>query len=519
VPVDRTEELRDRLLGPRPTDRLWGWLGPGLVALVGGVLRFWDLGRPAQLVFDETYYVKQAYSLLRHGVELRVREDLKEPDRLFTAGTPDVFGTAGDMVVHPSVGKWVIAGGEWLFGVQSSFGWRFSVALLGTLSILVVGRVARRMFGSTALGCVAAFLLAFEGLHLVMSRTAILDMVLSFFVLVAFAALVLDRDASREVLARRVGALPRGTWPTVGPWLGWRPWRWVAGVSLALATSTKWSGIFFVAAFGLMTVWWDMGARRAAGVRSWGRGAVLVDGPYAVVQLVVVTAVGYVASWGGWFLSDDGYQRQWAAQNPGVGVQWLPPALRSLWEYHGEMWRFSANLSTPHDYEANPWGWLVQARPTSFFYEGPERGAGGCTVDSCSKAITTIGTVPVWWVGAAALVVTLFFWLVRRDWRAGAVWAGILGGYLPWFFWQQRTIFAFYSVAFEPWVVLAVTFVAGLVLGGRGASPRRRRVGVLVVGGYLLVTLAVFAFFLPIHTADVIPYAQWRWRMWFPSWI
>ena len=99
-------------------------------------------------------------------------------------------------------------------------------------SILILGRVARRMFGSTALGCVAAFLLAFEGSHFVMSRTGILDIFVSFFALCGFAALLIDRDRSREILAARVGALPRGTWPQgMGPWLGWRPWRWVAGLS------------------------------------------------------------------------------------------------------------------------------------------------------------------------------------------------------------------------------------------------------------------------------------------------
>ena len=70
--MTRTDELRSRLLGTGPTDRLWGWLAPGLIALVGGVLRFWTLDRPHALVFDETYYVKQAYSLLRFGVEMRV---------------------------------------------------------------------------------------------------------------------------------------------------------------------------------------------------------------------------------------------------------------------------------------------------------------------------------------------------------------------------------------------------------------------------------------------------------------
>ena len=47
------------------------------------LLRFWDLGRPHQLVFDETYYVKDAYSLLVHGYEATWGED---PNPAFEAG-------------------------------------------------------------------------------------------------------------------------------------------------------------------------------------------------------------------------------------------------------------------------------------------------------------------------------------------------------------------------------------------------------------------------------------------------
>src|SRR5690606_41369991 len=54
-------------LGATAHDRLWGWLGVAVVAAVAAVLRLWDLGRPGTLVFDETYYVKQAWTLLRAG--------------------------------------------------------------------------------------------------------------------------------------------------------------------------------------------------------------------------------------------------------------------------------------------------------------------------------------------------------------------------------------------------------------------------------------------------------------------
>ena len=54
---------------------------------------------------------------------------------------------------------------------------------------------------------------------------------------------------------------------------------------------------------------------------------------------------------------------------------------------------------------------------------------------------------------------------------------------------------------------------------GGAARARRGRWGIVVVGVFLVAVLLVSAFFLPIWTAEVIPYDQWRLRMWMPSWI
>jgi dolichyl-phosphate-mannose-protein mannosyltransferase len=74
--MTRVDELKARLVDPMPTDRLWGWLGPGLIALLGGFVRFWNLGQPHALVFDETYYVKEAWSLLKYGVEMQTEAEI-----------------------------------------------------------------------------------------------------------------------------------------------------------------------------------------------------------------------------------------------------------------------------------------------------------------------------------------------------------------------------------------------------------------------------------------------------------
>ncbi|MFB9378499.1 dolichyl-phosphate-mannose--protein mannosyltransferase [Kineococcus gynurae] len=550
APASRgADPWRVRLLGPRSEidveGRLRGWVPLLVVTAVAGVLRFWHLGRPHQLVFDETYYVKQAYSLLLHGVERRNDGALSSPDALFTAGTPDVFGTTGDFVVHPSVGKWMIAVGEWLFGIDSSFGWRFSAALVGTLSVLLLGRVARRLFRSTLLGVTAAVLLTFEGQHLVESRTSLLDIFLMWWVLVAFACLLIDRDQARDRLARRLAAAgPRGT-GGFGPRLGMRWWRLAAGVSLGLACGVKWSGVYVLAVFGIMTVLWDASARRAVGIRAWPGATVERDGIGAFLVMVPVAVAVYVSTWAGWFASREGYLRQWGAEHPASGVAGLvPDALRSLWHYHAEAYAFHVGLSSPHPYSANPWTWLVQGRPTSFFYEKKVEGQDGCLVQECSKAITSLGTPLLWWAAVLALVLVVFCWAFRRDWRAGAILAGLGACYLPWFQYQHRTIFTFYAVVFVPFVVLALTYAIGVLLGPdprtalggpattdggipvaglRGAAyraaVRRRRWGAAGAGLLLVAIVACFWFFWPIWTAQVIPHADWSRRMWLPSWV
>ena len=97
--------------------------------------------------------------------------------------------------------------------------------------------------------------------------------------------------------------------------------------------------------------------------------------------------------------------------------------------------------------------------------------------------------------------------------------AGVAAGYLPWFLYQHRTIYSFYSVAFVPYLCLALAMCLGLVLGRRDASPLRRQWGAAIAGCYVLLVVANFAWLLPVLSAEVIPYADWARRMWWRSWI
>ncbi|WP_370278817.1 dolichyl-phosphate-mannose--protein mannosyltransferase [Pseudarthrobacter sp. NamB4] len=524
------DALLARLLGSvpawrdySPSLRLWFLLVPVLTAVAGGILRFFRLEVPPKLVFDETYYVKDAYSYLISGYE---RSWPDKANDAFNAGNPEVLLGSPEYVVHPPVGKWMIAAGMWLFGPDNPFGWRFAAALTGTLSILLVSLIALKLFRSLPLAGAAGLLLAVDGHHLVMSRTSLLDIFLMFWILAAFGALLLDRDDGRRRLALRLAgaAVAHGGGPAAGqllsgPWLGVRWWRLAAGVCLGLAVGTKWSGLFFLAGFGLLTVFWDLNARRVAGIRGWISGGIIKDGIPAFLGMVPVAGLVYTAAWAGWFRSEDAYFRRWAESNPSDAWGWVPDPVRSLAHYHREAYTFHQGLGSEHPYEASAWSWLVLGRPTSFFYESPQQGSPGCVVEKCTAAILSVGNPLIWWGAVISLVVLLFWWAGRRDWRAGAVLAGVAAGYLPWFLYPERTMFYFYAVSFEPFLVLALVYCLGLVLGRAEDPPWRRRAGLYLVALFLAAAVLLSAFFYPVWTAETIPYEDWKVRMWMPSWI
>ncbi len=520
------QDLLQRLL-PVPLERSWvGWAVAAGIAAFAAVLRLVHLDRPGRLVFDETYYVKQAYSLLVLGYEGVWAEDW---DDSFAAGNFSGLSAEADYVVHPPLGKWMIAAGMRLVGADSAVGWRIGAAMVGTLSVFLLVRIARRLFGSTVLGATAGLLLAVDGTHLVMSRISILDIFLQFWILVAFGALLADREDYRRRLARSAAAqlVTHGTYPDAwGPRVGMRWWLLAAGVAGGLATGVKWSGIYAVAVFGLVAVAWNISARRAIGVRSWLGAGVLRDGVPAFLVKVPAAALAYLATWTAWFVNQESYLRRWAedvnARSAAPVRAWLPDAVNSWWEYHVRMWDFHTGLTSEHTYEAHPAGWLVQWRPTSFAWRTVEAEHGAwevCDAERCAAAINSVGNPVIWWGAALALLLVLWGALVGREWRAWAILSGYLAGYVPWLLFTERTVFTFYTVAFVPFVVLALTYALAQMVGPATVPLRYRRAGIWMAAFLVALALAAAAWFWPIWTYQWIPFEVWQWHMLLPSWV
>jgi dolichyl-phosphate-mannose-protein mannosyltransferase len=515
-----------RLRSPMPTDRLAGWIATLTITAVAFVLRLINIGRPGYIVFDETYYAKDAWSLLKYGYERNWPD--KANDVLRAGGTP-IPQNSAEFVVHPPIGKLLIGIGEQIFGLNS-FGWRVAALVFGSLLVLMTIRLVRRVSRSTLIGSIAGVLLTFDGLAFVMSRIALLDVFLAFFLVAGVACLAADRDWFRNRLADH---LEKSGKPDLGFEFGRlylvRPWQILAGLMFGLGLGTKWNALYVIAGFSLLSLAWDVGARKLAGAGQRSALAVIRDGIGKFVSIVVISGIVYVLSWSSWFATSGGYDRTWGIANPHAWTTKIFGRAFASWlHYQSDIYAFHTGSYIDHQthtYNANPGGWLVIARTIGIdAVNGIKPGTHGCPAggENCLSVISGIGTPLLWWGAVIALLVALLLWVGGRDWRFGIPIVGVLCSWVPWFQYTARPLFFFYAITLIPFSVMAVALCLGLLIGKypRNATARRSRmVGGVITGAFVALVVLNFAYIYPILTDQVLPYSSWMARMWFKGWI
>lgn len=488
-------------------DRARGLIVGLVLTLVAAVTRFWNLNHPTDKgtpVFDEKHYVPQGWQVLTGGNWI---ED----------------NPAYGLVVHPPVGKWLLAAGEWLFG-YGPVGWRVMSAVSGVLIVVLIYCAVRRMTRSTLIGAIAGVFAICDGVLFVQSRMGMLDIFQALFVVAAFAALIADRDQVRARMHRvyldgRIDDSP------YGPRLGFRWYRFTAGVMLGLCCGTKWSGAYFVVFFVLLAIGFDVAARKAYHVQRPWFGVLRRDLVPASMSLGVLPFAMYLASFVPWFNSETSVYRYQVGNQIGYGgtFDWVPGAWRSLWFYEAGILKFHSGLTNSagnhHPWESKPWTWPMSLRPMLYAIDnGPDTCGGG----ECVRAQMLIGSPAMWWLALPMLLWGLWCFIIRRDWRYAAVLTAYGAGILPWFADLDRQMYFFYATVLAPFLVMGLALCCADVLRSAGktarARPERRTLAVLVVSIYIALVVANFVWLWPILTASPISPGQWHQQIWLPSW-
>jgi dolichyl-phosphate-mannose--protein O-mannosyl transferase len=495
------------------------------VGAIAGVLRFTHLGYPQQRIFDEYYYSKSACIYLGYTDE---RCDINSGDERYWRENRNDTGAW----VHPPLGKWMIAAGELAFGTDS-FGWRVSAAVTGTATVVLLAVIVQLLFASPIWTFAGGLLIAVESLNFVQSRTAMLDVFVTFWIVLGFALLLLDRRwidrrtplpdaaagdaepgdlepgdpepgdpepvAETEVEREAAPATPRVPAPL------WRPWRFAAGIALGAGLATKWSAVTAIGTAIVLAFAWEVTRRRRSGVRRPLRDAIPAEGFGLVLAFLLVPALVYLASYAGWFAREGFDLAAWGRLQ------------QSIFDYHRSLRTIDEATGEPvHGYLSRAWRWIVLSRPVLYYAEYGE---------GVRQVIYANGNPAIFWGSLFAIPYVAVAWIRRRDWRAGFVIVTVAGLYLPWFL-VSRPQFLFYATPITPFLVLACVYALRELseirvesLRSTGMHARSVRPYLPVAVGFVVLAVGLFVWFWPVLTGGPISDADWASRAWFPSWI
>ncbi|MBV8772221.1 MAG: phospholipid carrier-dependent glycosyltransferase, partial [Deltaproteobacteria bacterium] len=292
-----------------------------MALIVGGaaLVRFWHLGHPAEIVFDEVHFVGQA----RHYIH---NEQFLDP--------------------HPPLAKLLIAGGILLFG-DHPWSWRLANAVLGTLLVAVTWLLVRRMFHSRLASALAAALIAGDGFFIVDSRIGCIDIVYLTFAAIAYLLLFCFIQ-TRQFQVRKRLLLSIGV--VLGLCLGSK--LYVPGITFLL-----------VGGFLLLTIWRaqpavdeddsDFAADGPGSVRirvQWMAGAAMIVGSLSAIFYLATFLPHYALGWWG-------------------GIADL------LHYYKDVMWYENSVATATHPYASPWWSWPLMLRPVAYWQSFPPHGA------------------------------------------------------------------------------------------------------------------------------------------------
>lgn len=469
-------------------------------------------------MFDELYYVRDAVSQLAHGYPTVWPDSNPE----FGGERAQAFLTQASSIAHPPLGKWLIGLGLLCFGPDTGWGWRSAVALAGVITVALTMRLGWLLTRSRWVAYLAGMLLALDGVHIVLTRVALLDGFLTMFIVLGTIFVVRDWQHTSGLSGRIL-------------WC--RPWLFAAGLAFGAATAVKWSGLYPLAAFLLLLTFGDLlrrinhsRLRRARGLycSQWRViGRALIQGIVTALIALPAALIAYLASWIGWIITPGGQDRL-----PGE------PWWESLWRWHVEGYAWHSTLNSGHPYQSNPLGWPIGLRPTAMYSE---------RFDGLVSAISPLPNALITWGGVVALLVLLWVLMSRLLFAArtglvsamlsntvtasAVVLVGYLSGWLPWVLTGSRSaVFQFYTVVLTPFAALALALVLVAFAGhdsrvlartqiGATIDPyamRGRRITVaILLGTALLLSLL----FWPVWSG--MPISEWFYRAhrWLPGWV
>ncbi len=445
------------------------------LALVALFTRFWQIGQPGAIVFDEVYF----RTFASHYLDGQYFFDIHPPFvKLLLAGFGGLMGLSPEQV---------------LTGNDDGL-MRLLPAFAGAMLVPLVYVIIRQLGLGRRMAALGGLLILLDNALLVESRFVLMDSMLLIFGMAALSCYLAMRKA-------------RGLWR----------WVWLLAVSVCLGAlvSTKWSGLAIV---GFLGVAWLIEA--IVNKTAWRR-TVLEGG--AAISVIALMYLGSFAVHfallqhsgpGDVFMSND-------FQSTLIGGQdYDKSASMTFWgktvELNAQMYSSQNSLiAVEHPYSSRWYTWPIETRPVYFWQ-------GGVGPDESQSHIYLLGNPIIWW-SATILVLSAFFIRTTRPellgkWRRITTFLliGYAVNFLPFAF-INRPMFLYHYLFALLFAILITCVIASLLLDGITKTYSKKAM-IFTYWGIVVAVLVGFLYFVPISYGWPLTPTDLARYMWLPSW-
>jgi dolichyl-phosphate-mannose-protein mannosyltransferase len=341
------------------SNRKLAFWGVVIICTISAILRFWELGRFNEFVFDEVYYAKFANNYLTNT-------------KFFNS--------------HPPLSQYLIAIGIWIgdrlpFGqdttntltgsLHSTFSYRWINALFGSLIPPLVAGLSYQISKRISYAFLATLFISLDGLFLIDSRYALNNIFLVFF------------GTLGQLLVLIAIANPRYSQLLMAG----------AGISLGASIACKWNGLSFLMGICLLIItakiWQIINSDRSDSdsTNSLFDRLARIQKTEIMLSLVILPIVTYSLLWIPHLI-----------QNPSpnfIDVQ------LSMLNYHETV----GNGTAIHPYCANWYTWPLLMRPLAYYFKEYQPGY--------YYDIHAMGNPVLWWLAFVAILGCI--WLIIKN--------------------------------------------------------------------------------------------------------
>ncbi len=440
----------------------WDWylvLGGLGIFVIALFLHFWQLGKIPYPVFDESLFGLYAKEYLE--------------------GHPTWEG-------HPPLGKYFIMLGLLLFG-ENEIGFRFLSASFGSIMPLLVMGIAYRLTYKRNFALLSGLFLGSDGLFLLESRLALINVFLVAFGLTSQIFLMAGLEQKGKLRTFLLCC---------------------AGLMLGAAASVKWNGLgFSLLLFLVVLLVWAIAKFFPKNMARLGILAEITKLHWwqYLLCFIAMPIAFYLLQWIPLFMLNSGG----VYQESGFG------AIFSFWQslirvHEHILWWHSTDIVTTldpdhpsHPYCSSAISWAVLARPVGYYFQNR---------DQYFSVIQGLGNPILWWCSTFAIVVITTASILPKfrkstNGSTNYLLLGYFANYAPWLI-VKRCLFIYHYMSAAVFSFMGLAWLVCQMLEQKGIL---RYLGYGVIAAVVLSQI----FFMPIWIGLPILPEDFYHRIWF----